>query len=243
MPRLIPTPYPLRAIDGVLIRRQQLEQSNRANNLMQQARLHAQRCLRDARKQTKEIQQHAWQEGYLNGMQAAFQQIVTYLTDSHNHARTWEAQLDQQVKTALTGAVTRPEIILQVLDEWLQTQKETSISANLHLCLPSAMRSQHKPLMAVLNERWQGNIHIDYHAETRLLLRCADQVAEFAPEYYVETTVRQLQQQWAFLATDCAQLSQIALQQWHQQLSQYLTQETESILSVENVPFSSGNTL
>lgn len=218
MPRDIPIPHPQHIIDGTLLRRSALQDASRAERLEQQARRNAQRLLRDAEQQAETLRQHGYQAGYQQGLLEALQHVAAYLAASQAMARYWTERLDEHARAMLASAVDHPDTLLLLIDEWLRGQE--CADATLQLTLPESARAHQARLMALLAEQWPGSIQLDYHAEPRCVMRCGDQLAEFAPELYVEAASRQLQQCLDELPKDCRNISDQALREWIAQWEQ-----------------------
>lgn len=220
MPRDIPTPHLQHIIDGTLLRRSALQGASRAERLEQQARRNAQRLLRDAEQQAETLRQHGYQAGYQQGLLDALQHVAAYLAASQAMAWHWRERLVEHARAMLASAVDHPDTLLLLLDEWLRGQERAD--ATLQLTLPKSARAHQATLMALLAEQWPGSIQLDYHAEPRCVMRCGDQLAEFAPELYVEAASRQLQQCLDELPKDCRNISDQALREWIAQWEQQI---------------------
>lgn len=212
MPREIPSPLPQPPLDGVLIRRHTLKAAARHKRLDQQARQRARLILRETERDAAEIRRHAYQDGFQQGMLDALQQVAAYLAASREMAQHWRERLDDHARAMLSAAVDHPDTLLLLMDEWLRDIEQTDSA--LHLTLPENARAQQSRLMALLEEQWSGSIQVEFHADPRCIMRCADQVAEFAPELYIEPASRQLQQCLDTLSQDCRQISAHALEEF-----------------------------
>lgn len=215
MPRDIPTSPLCSPVEGVLLNRKQLKRRMRTICLEQQAQQHARRIVRDAQQEAKLIRQHAYQEGFQQGMLESLQQTASYMADSQTLDGRCRERLSQYVRTMLSSAVDHPETLLLVLDEWLRnlpTSDET-----LYLTLPTTAHTLNPRLMDVLFDCWKGKIQLDYHARPDVVMRHADQVAEFSPPQYVESATRGLLQTLDTLSQDCRQISDAALQEFIEQ--------------------------
>ncbi|MFC4488614.1 hypothetical protein [Chromobacterium aquaticum] len=220
MPRDIPTPRPPTAVEGVLVRSAQLRRAARADQLEREARRQAQRVLRDAEHQAETLRRQASQAGYQQGMLAALEQAAGHFAASQAMAWRWRERLEQEARAMLAAAVDHPDTLLLLLDEWLRDRDAPD--ATLYLQLPKRARALQPRLMALLTENWPGTIQIDYHADARFMMRCADQAAEFEPEQYVEPASRQLLQCLEQMPQDCRALSEQALRELIARLEQDL---------------------
>ncbi|GFN46841.1 hypothetical protein [Candidatus Regiella insecticola] len=67
-------------------------------------------------------------------------------------------------------------------------------------------------LLEFLNENWNKPIKIEYHAESRLIIKYVDQIAEFVPDEFIEQGLTRLSLT-NDVTKECRTLSQNALQQ------------------------------
>ncbi|MGC0152639.1 hypothetical protein ACPRNU_09290 [Chromobacterium vaccinii] len=212
MPRDIPTPRPPAACEGVLIRRASLQPARRADELERAARRRARRITDEADAQADAVRGQAWRDGYQDGMLAALDQVAAHLADNQALARRWRERLADEARAMLRAATDHPDALLLALDEWLREQSPADDAPTLKLLLPESARPQQPRLMALLADAWNGRLQLDYHADDRLLIRYADQAAEFAPELYVEPASRQALQCLDSLPRQCRALSATALE-------------------------------
>lgn len=217
MLKYIPTHHLKAPIEGVLISRKDVQRNMRTVRLEQQTQHHAQRILRDARREGELFKQHAYQEGYQQGMLSSMQHIAAFLSDNQKMVWEWREKLTVHIRAMLSVAVDHPDVLLLVLEEWLRCVPSTE--DKLYLVLPESTRIMEGKIKGLLTTNWaHGAFQLDYHSETRFVLRYTDQVAEFSPEQYVEHATRLLQQHMDALPQDCRQVSVDALhkviEQW-----------------------------
>lgn len=215
MPKDIPTYHLPPPFEGIYISRKQLQRNMCAVRLEQQAKQHAQRIVRDAQQEAELIRQHAYQEGYQQGMLDTLQQTVSYMADSQTLDRRCRERLSQHARAMLSSAVDHPETLLLVLDEWLRNIPAPD--ETLYLTLPTTAHALQPRIRGVLAAGWTGKIQLDYHTRPDFVMRHADQVAEFSPAQYVESATRALLQTLDSLPQDCRQISDFALQEFIEQ--------------------------
>lgn len=209
MPRSIHAINTSSAINGVLLRRKVIRNHLYLTRLESLAQAGAKRILRDAQHKADLLHLHAYKSGYEQGMLCLIQQVATYLTDSKNMAWHWRERLIEQVKTMLSASVEHPDTILLLLDEWLH--QTSDLESEIYITLPKLARELQPKIMAALANNWEGGIHIEYHEEPSFIIRHADQLVEFLPEQYVQSSVRLLQNVLDKLAPDCHRISDNAL--------------------------------
>lgn len=223
MPRDIPTYHQCSPIEGVLISSKKLQRNMCAVRMEQQAQQHARRILREAQRQAELIRQHAYQDGYQQGMLNTMQHVAAFMADSQTIVRNCREHLSDQTRGMLSSAVDHPETLLLLLDEWLRNLPVSD--ETLNLTLPTTAKALQPQIMDLLAASWTGKIQLDYHVGPSFVMRYIDQVAEFAPEQYVEPATRSLLQTLDMLPQSCRHVSAQALQAF---LGQWQVAETTS---------------
>ncbi|WP_339058095.1 HrpE/YscL family type III secretion apparatus protein [Candidatus Regiella endosymbiont of Tuberolachnus salignus] len=205
---------PLTAHEGVLLTRAQVTGQRQAKNILSEACLHAKKMIKQAGSDAEKIKKQAYAEGYQQGVITAAKQIKKYINASHELSEKLNTVLVKRAKEILSTALDHPDILIILVDEWLhKLDKESVINDNLlHLILPLSAKKRHVQLLEFLNENWNKPIKIEYHAESRLIIKYVDQIAEFVPDEFIEQGLTRLS-----LTNDvikeCRTLSQNALQQ------------------------------
>lgn len=226
MPREIPTPSPEMSVDGVIFQRTGLRQAARADRLEKEARQRASSLIRHAEQEAEVIRQEAFRQGYEAGMLTALSHTAYYMAQWQSQAGHWYQQLESHSRDLLSAAVDHPDTLLLLLDEWLRDQPRQQ--ASLRLLLPRSAKPMRGRLMALLNEQWDNRIEIDYHDDPRFILRCGQQMAEFAPTDFVEQASRQLRHSLNTLPDECRHLSEQAIRQLIETLEQQCLPQTDT---------------
>ncbi|MGL5758799.1 type III secretion system linker protein OrgB [Plesiomonas sp.] len=225
MPREIPSPSPEISVDGVIFQRTRLRQAARADRLEKEARKRASALIHHAEQEAAIIRQEAFRQGYEAGMLTALSHTASYMSKWQTQANLWYQQLESHSRVLLSAAVDHPDTLLLLLDEWLRDQPRQQ--ASLRLLLPRSAQPMRGRLMALLNEQWDNRIEIDYHDDPRFILRCGQQMAEFAPADFVEQATRQLRNNLSALPDECRHLSEQAIRQLIETLKQQCQPQAE----------------
>ncbi|BGI53552.1 MULTISPECIES: HrpE/YscL family type III secretion apparatus protein [Candidatus Williamhamiltonella] len=214
MSKKIPNLSPLSAREGVLLTYAQIQQHKRAKNILNEAYRNAKKIIRQAEEDAEKIQKQAYMDGYQQGVMSAIKHIVGYMNNTKNLMHQLNLDLEDHARQIFSTALDHPDILIVLLDEWLNTlpsQNEGSQSV-LHLIFPEKSKKKHADLLHFLNEKWNHPIKIEYHPASRFVIKYQDQIAEFIPEEFMELAVKRL-----LLTQDtmkaCRQLSQGSLEQ------------------------------
>ena len=118
--------------DAPLIKAAWLRSATTATKLEQQARVQAQRILRDARTEADKIHSEAWIEGYVAGMERALDTVVSYInniesTTSHLLTHS-QQQLEKQLQQLFANE-SCVENMLALLAHHLGREKVTDHKA------------------------------------------------------------------------------------------------------------------
>lgn len=206
MPKQIHISHPVNPNNSIVVSAKTLNQNKRVIALEQQAKKNASRILHDAERERETFTLHGYQQGYQQAMIYALQQTVNYFSASEAMAKHWRDILIDEMREILFRAVDHPDTILVVLNEWLR--ELPAREAVLYLALPDYLSNEMRTqLTEQLAKNWPGTLQLDYHHEPRFVMRYADQIAEYSPEKYVETTTRLLQQKLNGLSQECREIS------------------------------------
>ncbi|MBT2867655.1 Oxygen-regulated invasion protein OrgB [Chromobacterium violaceum] len=225
MPRDIPIFRPPNAIEGVLVCREQLLRHDKAVSLEREARRHAARIVRQAEQEAESLRGRALLDGYGDGMIQALGQLARHLANGDALLRHCRERLEAESRAMLSAAVDHPDALLLALDEWLRERRREDESRTLHLLLPQQARASQAELMALLAESWGGRLSLDYHPDSRFVMRCGEQAAEFSPELYVEPASSQAMQALGDLPSRCRGLSAAALSALRDELDRMLADQ------------------
>ena len=184
MPRIIQTLHSILPVEGVYIARAKLQQGQRAQTLIDEAKRSARRLIKDAQVSADDAYQQALRDGYRDGVIAAADAIADHFFAEQRLASDLQKKLMQQVRTALQLALDHPELILVLLDEWLKNQI-TSADIPLKLFLPCQIYHAHEQVMACLEAAWCARVQVEYHDDERFILSSGDQIAEFDPTSFL----------------------------------------------------------
>lgn len=211
MPRIIQTLHSLSPAEGVYIARAKLQQSQRAQNLIDEAKRSALRLIKEAQVTADNVYQQSLRDGYRDGVIAAANAIANHFSAEQRLALDLQKKLMQQVRVALQLALDHPELILLLLDEWLKNQA-SSADIPLKLFLPCQIYHAHEKVMACLEAAWCARVQIEYHDDERFILCSGDQIAEFDPTSFLEQVEEQVKHHCADLFPVYSALSKETLE-------------------------------
>lgn len=220
MPREIPLYQMPPAFGGVLIKRKQLMRQRQSIDLVNDAQRQATRLVKDAQAQAEDIRRQAYHEGYQEGLVAAAAAVADYLTQAQRLGAELQQQINQHARRLLSNAMAHPDMLLELLDEWLSSLPEQDIRQTLILLLPASARRSHAQLKQKLQAAWPGKSRIEYHAENRLVMKYGDRLAEFDAETFVDNATLRLTAIES-IPDSCRQLTDDAKKRLYDIFSQY----------------------
>ncbi len=177
---------------GVLIKRKQLIRQRQSIDLVNDAQRQATRLVKTAQARADEIRRQAYQEGYQEGMVNAAAAVADYLTQAQRLSVELQQQISQHARRLLSNAMAHPDLLLELLDEWLGTLPEPCAAQTLILSLPAAARGSHAQMKQKLQAAWLGKSRIEYHTENRVVMKYGDRLAEFDAEAFVNNATLRL---------------------------------------------------
>jgi len=176
----------------VLIKRKHLLRQCQSIDMVNDARRQASRLVKAAQAEADEIRQRAYHAGYQEGIVASAAAVADYLGQQHRLAGELQQQINRHARQLLSSAVSHPEIMLELLDEWLKSLPAKNNSESLILLMPAAARGAHAQMKRKLQAAWLGNSTIEYHQDHRFVMKCGERVAEFDGEDFIQNAALHL---------------------------------------------------
>lgn len=177
---------------GVLIKRKQLQRQRQSIDLVDDARKQARRLVKAAQVEADNIRLRAYHAGYQEGIVASAAAVADYLGQQHRLAGELQQQINLHARQLLSNAVSHPEIMLELLDEWLKTLPAQNNTESLILLMPAAARGSHAQMKQKLQAAWLGNSTIEYHQDHRFVMKCGERLAEFDGEAFIQNAALRL---------------------------------------------------
>lgn len=208
------------SLGGVLIKRAQLRRQQQSLDVLQDARRHAVRTVKQAQGEAEEIRRQAFREGYQDGILASAALVARFLAQERQLAEDLQNRLNGHARQLLSSALDHPEILLELVDEWLATLPEAAPAALLELLIPETARRSHAALKHRVESVWPGKFTLAYHDDCRFVLKHGDQLAEFDAGAFMAAGMHRL------IAADslpdqCRQLTASALRQLNEIFTQF----------------------
>ncbi|QRX82156.1 hypothetical protein [Glaciimonas sp. PAMC28666] len=184
MPKIIQTMCEAIPEEGVLIRSIYLRNNIKASALLREARRRAKSLMAHAEAEADYTFRQAKCDGYAQGILQSAGELVAYMSLQENLAVHMQSRLHESTRAILSSCVSNPDVVIAIFEEYL-SRAELKESQSINLVVPEAFRSNHRTLITRLNQNYKGIINVEYHLETRFVLQVNDQVAEFAPDEFV----------------------------------------------------------
>lgn len=193
-------------INGVLIKNKIVKSSYYIEKLEKNAQERAKKILKDAQSEAELLQEHAYIDGYRQGMFCALNQIVSFFSGQSDIVLNLQKQVDSYAKDMLSGIANNPGTLLVVLDEWLSGIHSTEYV--VQITLPKSAKYLESNLDEFVAEKWKGNVSINYHNHNHFIFHCGSYIAEFSPEKIINSGGVALQKHYlSELSKKCKELS------------------------------------
>ena len=222
MPRDIPILRMPQISGGVLIKQAHLRRQRQSLDVLSAARRQASNMVKKAQDEAESVRRRAFSEGYEEGIIASAAIVARFLAQEQQMAAQLQQRINEHARRILSSALNHPEILLELMDEWLATLPATGEASvePLELLIPEAARKSHARLKERIESVWRGKFTMAYHADNRFVMKFADQLAEFDADGFLGTGTRRL----AFaeqLPDTCRRLSASGLRQLQELFSQF----------------------
>lgn len=185
------------ATEGILFRREDLENIYQMKELKKRAEQNAQKIVCRARGDAIQIRQTAFSAGYHQGFQVALGDIIEYVNNNEQLVQQVRKEITEDIRASLLALCSKTDIMLACVSDWLE-QVENS-KADLHIVLPERYQPDEKKIIGIISMNWSGDFDIEYSAEqSQVILFCGSSVVEFNPPEYVENMVDFLSSKYDF---------------------------------------------
>jgi len=220
MPRDIPILQMPPSSGGVLIKRAQLRQQRQSLDLLAASRRQAAKTVKQAQAEAEQIRQQAYQAGYEEGVLSSAAAVADFLTQRQQLAAELQKRVSEHARRLLSSALNQPELLLELVDEWLAASPAGTPSQQLEIVAPESARKFHARIKDKLHSCWPGNFIISYHEEKRFVIKHADQLAEFNVDKFLNDSLSILTK-LEELPDECRRLNENSIQQLEQIFSHY----------------------
>jgi hypothetical protein len=213
--------------DSLLLSAADCRAAQARRRLLEEARSRARQCMAQAQAEAEQLRDAAYREGYLAGVLRAGDQLAQALLLEQGMVTRVRRDAIEHLAALLDELMLSEGLAPALLQRWL-ADIEPQPQQPLQLLLPEYCKASH----AALRQRQGGDIaaqvHIDYHAQQRLVFRLGDHVLELDMPPVREQMTRELIGRLKALDAATAQLdaaAQEALRRWAQG---FLQQELEA---------------
>jgi hypothetical protein len=165
---------------GVVIRRQALDEQQRAYTTVEAARRHARNIVKNATARAEAIEQQAIKEGFQAGWIDSLNAMMGALQDSEAFCRKVEADLKNAVHDKLMSAMNQPELALHLIKGWLEANAPEP--GKLRVIVPASATSQVDAIKKHLLEDTGMVPVVSVGTGKSVVLQFQDQGVEFSPE-------------------------------------------------------------
>ncbi|WP_213990340.1 HrpE/YscL family type III secretion apparatus protein [Sodalis sp. dw_96] len=193
-----------------MITRAQLKRQRQSLDVLHDARRQASKLVKQAQEEADAIGHQAFSEGYQEGLLASAALVARFLAQERQLAVDLQHRINEHARQLLSSALNHPDILLELVEEWLAALPETSSPDVLELLIPEAARKSHVALKQKLASVWPGKFALAYHDDCRFVMKYGDQLAEFDADAFMAAGMQRLVLMDT-LPEQCRELSESAL--------------------------------
>ncbi len=203
-----------------MITRAQLRRQRQSLDLLNDARRRTIKTVKKAQGEAEEIRRQAFREGYQDGILASAALVARFLAQERRLAADLQHRINGHARQLLSSALNHPEILLELVDEWLATLPDTASPETLELLIPEAARRSHAALKHRVESVWPGKFTLAYHDDCRFVMKYGDQLAEFDADAFLAAGMHRLTSVET-LPEQCRQLTEAGLRQLYEIFTQF----------------------
>ncbi|XBS70301.1 hypothetical protein ABK905_03275 [Acerihabitans sp. KWT182] len=207
-----------------MITRAQLKRQRQSLDVLHDARRQAGKLVKQAQGEADAIHQQAFSEGYQEGLLASAALVAHFLAQERQLAVDLQHGINEHARELLSSALNHPDILLELMDEWLATLPDTTPPDVLELLVPEVARKSHVAIKQKMASVWPGKFVLAYHDDYRFLMKYGDQLAEFDAEAFMSASMQRLVSVDT-LPEQCRQLSESALSRLYDIFSQFAPED------------------
>ncbi|TCL06153.1 HrpE/YscL family type III secretion apparatus protein [Sodalis ligni] len=193
-----------------MITRAQLKRQRQCLDVLSDARRQAARLVKQAQEESQAIRAQAVGEGYQEGILASAAAVAGFLAQERQLAADVQKRINGHARQLLSSALNHPDILLELVDEWLAALPDPASPAVLDLLIPEAARKSHAALKQRVESGWAGKFTLTYHDDSRFVMKYGDQLAEFDADAFMAAGMQRLVSADS-LPEQCRALSETAL--------------------------------
>ncbi len=175
-----------------MITRAQLKRQRQCLDVLSDARRQAIKLVKQAEEEAQAVRAQAVSEGYQEGILASAASVAGFLAQERQLAADLQKRINGHARQLLSSALNHPEILLELVDEWLAALPDTASPAVLDLLIPEAARKSHAALKHRVESVWPGKFTLAYHDDRRFVMKYGDQLAEFDADAFMVAGMQRL---------------------------------------------------
>lgn len=215
MPKKIPLRQMPPILDGVIVKRKQLARQREALDVISAARRQALAIVKQAYAEAEQHRRQGFQDGFQEGMVTSAAAVADYLSQRRHMEVELQGKINERARALLSTALESADCLLALVDEWLASLPPPVLSEPMVILLPQSARGSHALLKQRIAEAWTGKGHIEYHSENRVVMKYGHQIAEFAPEAFINESARRLNF-FNDMPEQCRRLTESGLRRLHE---------------------------
>lgn len=199
------------AIEGTLLTRDYLAASKRGKHIEQVARGEAKKITNEAWRQSQEIKNNSFNEGFEAGLLCCIENIVAHFIATRQEQLKLEAALEEKIVLIMKSVFKDNEIFLSVVIDWYK-QNKVSESSEVVLTLPESKKRLADKLCERLRPQLLTEPKVFFHPHNFYQVKTGDQMIEFNSEQFTSKMVQHLLHNNDDISRRVREISQDSLQ-------------------------------
>ncbi|WP_345829403.1 hypothetical protein AAGR22_20870 [Erwinia sp. HDF1-3R] len=209
-----------KALESVLVPGSFLKKMRESDDIIARAESRARKIVKDAVRESESIRKESYRTGYERGLLMSVDSVCQYIDNSVQYAEELYLKVESDIKKLLTELFDQENVLLKIVDEWIDTLDKKNDDLPLYILMPYANRRFKVNLTEAIKNKHQGSVVFQYHQEPRFVFKYKEHLAEFYPEEYIASTVKSLMDNRDFYY-DSQKISAEAIQGLHQRIALY----------------------
>lgn len=162
---------------SALVTAEELRAARDRQRLLEQARRAATACVVEADAEAEQIREVAYRDGYLQGLLQAANDLGRVLLLEDGMAARLRQDATAVLRDVLEELLVGDEWTTLLLRRWV-VDLPPMAQGPLQVYLPMRCKASRDALEVGLKQRWEGPLHIEYHAQQRIVFRVGERVLD-----------------------------------------------------------------
>lgn len=209
MLKTIKTNFAIIPENGVVYKRADIDTSHLVNAVKKKAEHQARKIIEKAKYDASMIVEEAYSKAYQDGMIDSVTDVIKYIGNCDEYVRKVHQEVYEEVKNILTFCVGNPDVLINAVNEWINSLDEDK--EEIHLTLPKSYLEEEQMLISVISKNVSADVHTTFHEGSHITIFCGSHIAEFNPPEFINKTSDQIAESYNFIKQELHGLSRDTL--------------------------------